>query len=453
MSNESGNKPVVPHKKHIARLQRERQQSRLILYIFFGILGVVLLLLGYGWLDLNYLQLQRPVAKVGNQTILVKDFEPRVRLQRQQLLNDYSQYLQYSQFFGMNVDTQLEQIASSLNSPVTIGQTVLDQMVNEEIIRQEAAKRGITVSEEELNKEIEEAFRYFPNGTPTPTVTPTTFVMPDIPAEAYAVVTVTPPATATPRSDATVEPTEVAPTPTIEPSATAGPSPTPFPTATPFTYEAFQKTLSDTDNDLSKLGFNKDYYRSYFEAQLLQRKLKEIITADVRSTETQAWARHILLKDSVTAADVINRLKNGGDFAELAKEFSIDTGSAVNGGDLGWFGPNVMVSEFEEAAFALEHPGDVTLEPVQSQFGYHIIQLVAKQERPLTADQLSLARDVEFQKWLNAVREEYGVEIYDIWKQRIPTEPNFITIATDSAISQLTAQAEALKQFEVTQMP
>ena len=56
MTNESGRKPVL-HKKHVARLEREQQQTRLILYTFFGILGVVVLLLIYGWLDINVLQL------------------------------------------------------------------------------------------------------------------------------------------------------------------------------------------------------------------------------------------------------------------------------------------------------------------------------------------------------------------------------------------------------------
>lgn len=469
MSQESGKKPVV-HKKHVARLQREQQQSRLILYTFFGILGTVVLLLLYGWFDAQYLQLRRPVAKVGDVNILVKDFEPRVRLQRQQLLNDYSQYAQYAQVFGIDVEAQLQQIAGSLNSPQIVGEQVVEQMIREELIRQEAAKRGITVSEEELNKAIEEAFGYFPNGTPTPAPTGTAYVTPEIPAEAYTIVSMTPPATTTPQATATVGATEAAEatpeegateaalptnTATEAPSATptAGPTFTPQPTATPYTSDAFAETLAETNEGLAKFGFDEDYYRAFFKAQLLEKKLKDEITKEIKSTETQVWARHILVADAAAAEEVLNRLANGGDFAELAKEFSSDTGSAVNGGDLGWFGPNMMVPEFETAAFALEKPGDYTLEPVESQFGFHIIQLIAKQERPLSEDQFSLAKDVEFQKWLNTAREEYGVEIFDIWRQRVPSEPNFITAATESAQLQLTAQAEALEQFQKTQTP
>src|SRR5688572_28216481 len=113
MSNESGNKPVT-HKKHVARLQREKQQTRLILYIFFGILGAVVLLLAYGWVDINYLQAQKPVAKVGEVEILVKDFEPRVRLQRDNLISQYYTYQQYAQF-GMDVSAQIQQVQSQLD--------------------------------------------------------------------------------------------------------------------------------------------------------------------------------------------------------------------------------------------------------------------------------------------------------------------------------------------------
>lgn len=474
MTNDTGRKPVVSHKKHIARLQRERQQSRLILYTFFGILGVVVLLLGYGWLDLNYLQLQRPVAKIGDTNILVKDFEPRVRLQRQQLLNDFNTYLQYQQFFGMNMDAQLQQIEFTLNSPSVLGQSVLDQMIDEEIIRQEAAKRGITVSEEEITAEIEAAFGYFPDGTPTPTLTPEGLDTPEIPEEAFSVVTVTPlagvtslPSTPTtaptqPAASASEDgETQPAPTATLAPTSTAtlestptpGPTSTPLPTATPYTYEAFEKTIEETSKNLGRLGFDEEYYRDFFEVQILSRKLKEALAAGVPVTETQVWARHILVGDPESAEDIIQQLKNGGDFGELAKEFSVDTGSAVNGGDLGWFGTGMMVPEFEAAAFALENPGDYTLEPVQSQFGFHIIQLIARQERPLPADRLETAKETSFQDWLTAIREEYSIETFDIWRQRVPTEPNFITAATEAAIFQLTAQAEALEQFQQTPTP
>ncbi len=471
MPNEEGKKTVL-HKKHVARLQREQQQGRIILYTFFGILAAVVLLLVYGWLDIKYFQSRRPVAKVGDAEILVKDFEPRVRLQRQQLLSQYNLYSQYAQF-GMDVSAQLQQIQTSLDAPVSVGQTVLDQMINEELVRQEAAKRGITVDEAELNKAVQEAFNYFPNGTPTPTITPTLVTLPEDPAEAFTIVTKTPvptvtlELTSTPESTATAQPVEGTPaadvtvqpsltaTAAVEPSATptVGPTSTPEPTATPYTQAGFETELSDANQRMVKLGFDENIFRKFFEAQLLETKLKAEIGADVPSTQTQVWARHILVADEQAAKDIIVRLQNGEDFATLAKELSTDTGSGVNGGDLGWFGNGAMVPEFEDAAFALKNPGDITTTPVKSNFGYHIIQLIAKQDRPLTADQYEAAKQKAFQDWLTAAKEEYGVETFDIWQTRVPSEPNFVTIATEAANDQLTAQAEALQKLEGTLTP
>ena len=456
MPNDSGKKAVL-HKKHVARLQREQQQSRMILYAFVGILAAVVLLLVYGYLDINYFQLQKPVAKVGDTEILASQFEPRVRMQRQQILAQYNQYAQYGQLFGMDVQTQLTQLETQLNSTETIGQSVLDQMINEQLIRLEAAKRGITVSDAELNEAKQSSFAFFPNGSPTPTASPTEVTLPEVPAEAYKIVTKTPLPTATLEftltpevTTGTVEATATAqpsatPTATLEPipTATQGPTATASPTATPYTLEGFNTQFSDAQERMQKLGLKEKDYLEFFDLQVLERKLLDDLTAELPRVEKQVWARHILVADEVTALTVIERLNNGEDFAVLAKELSTDTGSAQNGGDLGWFGSGAMVAEFETAAFALEKPGDYTTTPVASDFGFHIIQLIAKQDRPLTAEQYDAAKNKVFSDWLTAAREEYGVETFDIWKQHVPTEPNFVTLATDSAIAAKTAQAEA----------
>lgn len=470
MSKEPGKKPVI-HKKHVARLEREKQQTRLILYALFGILGAVILLLLYGWLDINYFQLNRPVAKVGETEILLKDFEPRVRLKRRQLLDDYTQYLQYQQFFGMDMSSQLQSVESQLNSPETVGQTVLEEMIGEQLIRLEAEKRGITVSEEELNARVEAGFNFYPNGTPTPSLTPTPFELPTEPdlsefitptqdVTATPLIPPTPDSTATTSSQPTAEGATAEPTATLEPTATStatltptvtpttGPTSTPLPTATPYTREGFEGQLDETYANIEKFGLDKTYIRTFFENLILREKLEEVITADLPSGETQVRARHILVVDSVTAENMIERLKNGADFAELAREFSTDTGSGAQGGDLGWFGKNAMIPEFEAAVFALENPGDFTLEPVQSTFGFHIIQLMGKREIPLTGDALQQAKDVAFQQWLTTAREEYGVETFDIWQARVPNEPNFITAATEAAQAQQTQQAERLSTLE-----
>ncbi|MBB6454666.1 foldase protein PrsA [Salirhabdus euzebyi] len=103
-------------------------------------------------------------------------------------------------------------------------------------------------------------------------------------------------------------------------------------------------------------------------------------------------ASHILVEDEETAKDLVQQLAEGADFASLAEEHSIDEASAVQGGDVDFFGIDAnMVTEFKDAAYELE-VGEVS-EPVQSQFGWHIIKLTD-------------TRDVEDVKPLEDLREE-----------------------------------------------
>jgi peptidyl-prolyl cis-trans isomerase C len=82
---------------------------------------------------------------------------------------------------------------------------------------------------------------------------------------------------------------------------------------------------------------------------------------------------HILGKKQSEAILILERLKNGESFTNLAKELSIDKGSAKKGGDLGLFGRGMMVKPFEEAAFKL-NKGEITSAPIKTEFGYHIIK-------------------------------------------------------------------------------
>lgn len=88
-------------------------------------------------------------------------------------------------------------------------------------------------------------------------------------------------------------------------------------------------------------------------------------------------AQHILVEDLETAEEVKQKLDDGEDFAELAKEYSVDS-SAESGGDLGTFSAGKMVKEFEDAVYSME-PGDIS-DPVESEFGFHIIKVNDKRE-------------------------------------------------------------------------
>src|SRR5690606_30342595 len=102
-------------------------------------------------------------------------------------------------------------------------------------------------------------------------------------------------------------------------------------------------------------------------------ELKPEYDAQVAAMPREYHARHILVDDKATAEAITKELKNGADFAKLAQKRSKDS-SSESGGDLGWFTANTMVKPFDDAVVALE-PGQITSEPVQSQFGWHVIKL------------------------------------------------------------------------------
>ncbi|AQQ52550.1 peptidylprolyl isomerase [Planococcus lenghuensis] len=143
--------------------------------------------------------------------------------------------------------------------------------------------------------------------------------------------------------------------------------------------EGFQQYLASN-------GYTEETYKDFIRLNLLQEAALtegvEISEEDVQTqyerTTTELNARHILVEDEETANEVIERLEAGEDFAELAAEFSTDPGSAENGGELGWFGTGAMVPAFEDAAYALE-VGEVS-EPVQSDYGFHIIEVLETRE-------------------------------------------------------------------------
>ncbi|WP_329346252.1 peptidylprolyl isomerase [Vibrio natriegens] len=151
---------------------------------------------------------------------------------------------------------------------------------------------------------------------------------------------------------------------------------------------------------------------------------------DKYSSEEQRRVAHILVEgdDEAKAQAILDELNNGAEFATLAEEKSDDFGSAEIGGDLGWIERDVMDPAFEEAAFALENVGDVS-ELVKSDFGYHIIKLeelkdsvakpfadVAAEIKQELVDQKAVDKFYELQNELERVAFEYPDSLDDASK-------------------------------------
>ncbi|WP_371069867.1 peptidylprolyl isomerase [Sediminibacillus sp. JSM 1682029] len=151
---------------------------------------------------------------------------------------------------------------------------------------------------------------------------------------------------------------------------------------------------------LQQSGFSdEEEFKEVLRLNMLQEKA---VTEDVEvsdeeikqryeNMQTDLVARHILVQDEETAKEVKQKLDDGGDFAELAKEYSTDTGSAENGGDLGTFGVGDMVPEFEKAAYNLEV--DEISDPVQTSNGWHIIQVTERKDAEEEVEPLEDIRD------------------------------------------------------------
>ena len=163
-----------------------------------------------------------------------------------------------------------------------------------------------------------------------------------------------------------------------------------------------------------------------YEVNILRQKLMDVITANTPHSQDEIWARHILVADEATANTVRQRLINGEDFAKVAAEVSTDTGTKDKGGDLGWFARGTMVPEFDAVAFTLK-VGEIS-QPVKSQYGYHIIQVLAHDTVPLDASAYQQAQQTAFNDWLTKARTDYKVVTYDIWKNLVPTESAASTI-------------------------
>ena len=142
----------------------------------------------------------------------------------------------------------------------------------------------------------------------------------------------------------------------------------------------------------------KDYYENDYIPDIEASHI--LITADYSDSATdeeKAAAEEAALK---TAKEVIEKLNNGGDFAELAKEYSKD-GSAENGGSVGKFGHGDMVSEFEEAAYKLK-VNEYTKEPVKTKYGYHIILKTKEYEKDSLEDAKKEILDTLAEEKINA---------------------------------------------------
>lgn len=378
-------------KKHLARAQRERIQRRWILIGMIITIGAAFGLVAAGIYDNRF----SPVAKVNGVAISAEQFRSRMRMREAIIVRQAD---------------SIDATSEGLQDRATTGSAVLEELIKEELIRQELDRRGIAVKAADVDRLIGATFGYFPEGTPTPIPTST----PDPTVIALASIT----AVAT-----------EGPSPTPSPTFTPGPSPTitptrtPFPTATLVTEEGFQTELQDTlerFNRINKVTM-KDL-RNYFRGIAYREKLESLFEDDVAKEQEFVQARHILVEDLATAQEVLRLLDAGRTWEELALEFSTDESNKAQGGDLGWFPRGRMIQEFEDAAFNAQVGSSVG--PVETAFGWHILQVLGRENRTLNFYEFRSQVTVFFNEWLAQATLTSEIKRDPNWLARMPALPN-----------------------------
>lgn len=386
MAKRKVKKEVPLTRKQVSRREKERRQ-RLIMIGIAALIGCLIVgILAYGFYVEQIVKPSEPLAVVNGVRIPTETYEKRVLHQRmgidratQELLIQRAQFdpeEEQDLFLLQIIDQQLSQL--SLQRTQVDGEGFVDELIQEELIRQAAEEQGVAVSSEEIDRRIEEYFGY-QGEQPTPVPSP--------PTEAI--------------------------TGTAEMTPTVAP--------TPMTRERFGELYSEYLTGLQEtIGMSEAEYREMVKAELLREKMEAPITEQVPTTELQIHARHILVDSRAEAEVVLKNLQEGEDFATLAEQLSKDPGSAELGGDLGWFARGQMVPEFEEVAFSLE-PGEFS-GVVETPFGVHIILVEERDEdRELDAAMLNQRMTEAFQTWLFDLEAAATIEKY--WSvDKLPPE-------------------------------
>lgn len=399
--------------KHIAR---EQQIQKWAIGITVGIIALIAIILLIIFVVQTLVLPNQTVATVNGENITAGEFQAQVAFEQERLVQQVNGTVAQIQALGMDPNQFFQSPPYStwineLNFPDQLGKRVLNDMINDKLIAQKADELGIKVNDEAVENEINTFFGYDPTevaligteptATTEPTLAPTALVSPTPSA--------TPMPTATPDIEVTEEATE-------EAFPTFAPSPTASQEEVISDYEANVKTYTES---LTAAGVPKSQIDAYFQRRALRKAVMNEVVDDI-TTATYVNARHILVATEEEAQEVVAALESGELFSDLAAAISLDQGSAAQGGELDWTTSSSFVEPFRDAV----NSGEIgaLLEPVKSDFGYHIIQVRAREEREVSDNEAESLKAQAFEKWLSdeLANEENEIVINDIWVNYLP---------------------------------
>jgi parvulin-like peptidyl-prolyl isomerase len=385
-------------RKQVSRIERDRRMERILKWSVTAVALVVVGVLAYGFIVETVVKARQAVATVGDASITTADFQARVRFTRMQMnsellyLRQQQQaldptdpevqfYLEYLQNNVLDLESQL-----SAENALIIGEQALDQLIQEELVRQEAERRGITVSPDELQTAVEQSLGYERN-----------------------------PATPTPAPTAT---------PSLTPTGELEPTSTPLPTPTPMTEQDFRQGYDNLIDGLKSLKISEQQWRSWFEVSLLLEKVQEQMREEVPVTAEQVKLRYLIVDNEELANEVSARLDAGEDFQAVSDELQEDEEVTVYGTELDWLPQSLLESrmnaEVADLAFSLEVGRHS--QPVLDQDGawYAIIEVLGREVRELDQDVRDQLGDEAFQEWLDA---QQVLVVRGTYRDRVPTDP------------------------------
>jgi len=336
-------------RRSLTRHERETRLHRLIIGAVGLAFLVVLLVPAVGYYREVLTKGSQPIARVEGAVVDLDTFSKVYGYRQRSLDAQLAQMRQLST--GQNASIFQQQIQQLESQRTTLDTTVLNELIEQRLIAKEADARGITVTKADEDARIEKEFGASPQPTPSP-----------------------------------------------DPSATPGPPATPLPTANP--YDRLKTALGNL-----KVMNEADFRQLVIRPELTSERLQDTFLTDVPATELEIRARHILLDSEEAARSAKERLDKGEAFDKVAAELSKDSANKDKAGDLGWFGKGRMNKPFEDAAFQL--PVNQVSEPVKSPSGWHLIQVVERDENhALTEEQRNQKRGQLFRDWLEKRKDE-----------------------------------------------
>jgi len=410
--------PGTADSSYISRTEREEQLQKWVIRGAIVLVAILALLVAITFAIEQLFVPNQAVAVVNGIDITVREFRQEYQLERNRLLLQLNQI--QSSGFDMQQLAQQEPYKTWLNEvnvPDQLGLRVINDMVDDRLIAAEAASREIRVDEAALRQAVEEFFGYDPTQvaligveatpTPEPTITPTPYVSPTPTNRPAPTATPDPEATAI---EATVEP-EVTPQPTVvEPTQSAAEA-----------REAFEQNEQDYRDYFDRVGVAAETVDLFFERNALEAVLADALVPDDGAL-LYADVRHILVDDEQTAIGVLQALQQGESFAALARAISKDPGSGSRGGELGDAYVGNYVREFRAAIETADIGALVG--PIESEFGFHIVQVRSMEERSGSEieAQLQRAKRQELEQLKASLREDNSeqFEILDAWLDYVP---------------------------------